>query len=420
MRYSKGLLNYRFDLRLRDMKIVFLCLAFLSFAIISSYEAFFSFDVPFPAIIIFLLFMIGYCACCSNVKIKFTWIPVLLLLRLLIFCINAVFVNASSDALIDQITITVCSVFVFLCAYNFISSSRKELNVVLTVFSLVTSIQIIVCVIFNTFDKTGIVAGIGLSNYAACFLLLCISYLLFVKTNKFEKLVIILDIAALFATQSFGAYLALFAVFVIFILRTFKRGSRRVRRYMFATGIVAIVGVIIFFKTSLGEGAWNKINEKLIYFLQGNWKNFGSSRGELFSFSWENIKRNLLFGTVENINPAISERNPLSRWQGFRTHNIMLESLLLYGVIGSLINVAILVYICNCCSKKIRYDSRKYSFIPCFLAIFIHGMIEPGIFTLHFEIFLWLLIGAFLTDGNKAKTSSRVTADTNITFKAAV
>lgn len=403
----KGLLDYRFKFRLRNMKNVFLCLAFLSFAFISSYQSFFSFDVPFPAILIFLFFMACYCLCCTNVKIKFTWIPLILLLRLIIFCINAVFVRVSMSTVLEQITITLCSVLIFLCGYNFLSQNKKELNAVLTAFSLVTSIQILVSVIYARFDKAGIVAGIGQSNYAACFLLLCIAYLLFVKTNRFEKIVIILDIVALLATQSFGAYLALFIVLVVFFIKNINWHSRKVRRSVFLILCVCAIGAVIFFNTSFGVGAWNKITEKIFYLLQGNWKNFGSSRGELFAFSWNNIKRNLLFGTIENYSPFVSEANPLSRWQGFRTHNILLESLLLYGIVGTVLNAVIALYICFYGKIRIKRDKTKYAFVPCFLAVIIHGMVEPSIFSLHFEIFIWLLIGAFLSGGRAVKTARR-------------
>lgn len=410
MKFDIGTTVYRNNAKQRNLKNLknwFLYLAFLSLAIVSSYGAFLSFDVPFPAILIFLVFMACYSLCCINVKIKLTYIPALLLVRLLLFCINCVYVGASTETLIEQITITVCSIFVFLCGYNFLSGDKKALKTVLISFSFVTSIQIILSVIANHMqDKAGIVAGIGLSNYAACFLLLCVSYLLFVKTNILEKLVIVLDIIALLVTQSFGAYLALFVVVIVFLIKKINWYSRKVRRNVLALLILAVIAVIVFFHTSLGAGAWNKIKEKILYLLQGNWKNFGSSRGELFEFSWENIKRHLIFGTIENYNPAIAETSALSRWQGFRTHNLLLESLLLYGIVGTLINVAILFYIWSRGKKGLKAKSEQYAFIPCFVAILIHGMLEPAIFTLHFEIFLWLIIGIFMGGGRKPRKSA--------------
>lgn len=402
MKFNNESTLYSTTANKRNMKNLFLYLAYLSLAVISSYSSFFTFDVPFPAIIIFVGLIFCYSIGCMNKVIKFTYIPFFLLVRLLLFCINAVIIGVSTAAILEQIAITFCSIIVFLCGSNFLSEDKKEIKNILTVFSLITSIQILACIVVNpTRSKLEIIAGIGASNYAACFLLMCVSYLLFIKTDKFEKFVIVIDIAAILATQSFGAYFAFFIVMLIFLRKQVNWRNRKVRRNALIIIALMVIAVIVFFNTSIGRGAWEKIIEKLGLLFQGNWKRFGSSRLELFSFSWKNIKRHFLFGTIENFDASVLESNDLWRFQYERTHNTILESLLLYGLVGTILNGGILYYICKKGKKALQDDRRKFAFIVCFIAVNIHGMIEPAIFTLHFELFLWLMIGAFLSNNRR-------------------
>lgn len=407
MKFDIGTTAYRNNAKQRNLKNGFLYLAFLSLAIVSSYGAFLSVDVPFPAILIFLFFMFCYCMCSRDKLIKFTYIPVLLLIRLFIFCVNALILDISKATLFGEITITACSILLFLCGYNFLSEKKKEIKNVLTLFSLITSIQIIICVITKSMgNKAEIVAGIGASNYAAGFILLCVSYLIFIRPGRLEKLVVVLDIIAILATQSFGAYSALTIVLLLFLMKRVNWCSKKVRqKALLLIGLIVVV-IIVFFNTSLGKGAWKKIIDKLFFLLRGDWSNFGSSRLELFGFSWNNIKRHLLFGTIDNYDISILEGSPRWRFQYARTHNVILESLLQYGLIGSFINIAIL---CNIgkLGRKGRNKKRnihKLAFISCFTAIIIHSMLEPTIFTLHFEVFMWFLIGAYLSCNRQTKS----------------
>lgn len=82
-------------------------------------------------------------------------------------------------------------------------------------------------------------------------------------------------------------------------------------------------------------------------------------------------------------------------WQGFRTHNFALESLLLYGIVGSILNLFILYFLIRSfrCKKNLPY-------LMAFLGALVHGLFEPNFFTLHFELFLWLMIGISLRNAD--------------------
>ena len=157
--------------------------------------------------------------------------------------------------------------------------------------------------------------------------------------------------------------------------------------------IIALVGFFSYFVTTdIGSEVYEKLRQKIIFFLEGDWKNFGSSRLELYEFSWDNIKNNFLFGSIVNYNSSISSTY---RFQFFRTHNVVLESLLLYGLIGTILNLAI----CIILIKKVlnRKKSRKiFPYIMTIIAVLIHGMVEPNFFTMHFEPFVWMIFGGLM------------------------
>ena len=126
--------------------------------------------------------------------------------------------------------------------------------------------------------------------------MLSITFLLFLKTKWYEKLLIVLDVVSLVLTQSFGAYIAIGIVFVVFIIRNLN--WRLLKSWLILLFlIIALVGFFSYFVTTdIGSEVYEKLRQKIIFFLEGDWKNFGSSRLELYEFSWDNIKNNFLFG----------------------------------------------------------------------------------------------------------------------------
>lgn len=378
-------------------KNIFLYIGFISLAIISSYKAPLAFDLPFPGILVFILCILLHCCVNHFSAIKIGAISCLLGLRYVLFFINAIICEVSWEIIIEQCVTTFISIVVFECFRN-ISKDSTIIKNVLLIFSLITSVQLIVGYAGDFFaDKNDIAAGIGKSNYAATFLLLSITFLLFLKTKWYEKLLIVLDVVSLVLTQSFGAYVAVIVVFVIYLIK--KLNWRLLKSWLILLFlIIALVGFFSYFVTTdIGSEVYEKLRQKIIFFLEGDWKNFGSSRLELYEFSWDNIKDNFLFGSIVNYNSSISSTY---RFQYFRTHNVVLESLLLYGLIGTILNLAI----CIILIKKVlnRKKCRKiFPYIMTIIAVLIHGMVEPNFFTMHFEPFIWMIIGGLMSEVEK-------------------
>ena len=383
-------------------------LAYLSLAIFTEYPAVLSIkfiyriDVVFTALILafFTVFLILNKNAIKNIRIHY--LVFLLLIRLVVFVINASVIKVESGHIASELIKTLYPIVLFTFSYNFLSDTKQEIKNLFVLFTLLLSVQLFLLFILNGFslNKEKIVMGIGYSNYGATFLLLGVSYLAFTSTNIFEKIVIGLGVLSILLTQSFGAYLALFVVIVIALVLKINWKSKKSRMLFLISllGVLLILG--LFFLTTLGSSVFDKIIEKLKYLFQGDFNSFGSSRIKLYTDTWQNIKQNIWFGNIENV---IS--NSAGVYKQTRAHNILLESLLNYGIVGTLINIAIVVLIVLSIRKSLKNTKGNNPCLIALIAVLVHGLVEPNFFTIHFEFFVWLIIGALLNGKNTEKYS---------------
>ncbi len=368
-----------------------IALAYLSLAVVSSFPAFLTFDVSFPAVLFFVLFLCaGALVGLDRRNLRVHIVLLALFLRLLLFCLNACFLKVKFETVFEEIAVTFLAALVFLTAYN----KEIKIKAVLTPFILLTDLQVFYAFAASGFSpgKTLIVAGIGKSNYIASFLLLFICIFLFSKKNFFDILLIGLSVVAFLLTQSFAGYLALGLVLILWLLVSVKWRSRRSVLIFLAVLLIVSLLVAFFLTTKFGQPTFEKIQQKLAYLAEGNITAFSSYRDAVARFSLGNIRRNPILGPILNIDPSRPEKY---RWQGFRTHNFALESLLLYGIVGSILNLFILYFLIRSfrCKKNLPY-------LMTFLGALVHGLFEPNFFTLHFELFLWLMIGISLRNAD--------------------
>ena len=370
---------------------ILMALAYLSLAIISSYHSMFTVQVPFPGISVFLfLFGLSSLARLNLREIRVHSILFVLFFRLLLFCLNGLFLKVGPEKILEESAVTVISALIFLVAYN----ADIRIKNVLTPFIFLTDLQIFYTFASGGFsmDKSLIVAGIGDSNYIASFLLLYICFLLFMKKKPFDILLIGISIIAMLLTQSFACYLALGVVLFIWVIKTVNWKSKNSVLFFLVLLLLLVLLFALFLNTKFGQPIYEKVKEKLNFLSEGNFTAFSSSRNILTEFSIKNILRHPFFGTIINTDPEL----PVDyRWQGFRTHNFALESLLLYGIVGSILNLFILYFLIRSfrCKKNLPY-------LMAFLGALVHGLFEPNFFTLHFELFLWLMIGISLRNAD--------------------
>ncbi len=374
-------------------------LAYLSLAVFSYYPSYLALRVytnlDYFFIALFVAFLVLFFILNKNYikNIKIHFIIIILAVRMIIFVINACVKGLEGGYVRNEIVMFLLISIIFTFFYNYSSDERTEIKNLFVVFSLYSCLQLLVLFLANGFsiDKAFIVMGIGYSNYGATFLLMSIAYLTFVKTNVFEKIVIGLDVVFLVLTQSFGAYIALFVLIVIALI--IKVNWRNKKSWLYFMALLAVTAILlaVFFCTSLGSSVWAMITKKLGYLFAGDFNSFGSSRVKLYKDSLQNIRKDLFFGEIENI---VSDS--FGVYKPTRTHNFFLESLLNYGIIGTILNAIVVVLIVFDAKKVYRSREENKASLITIISVLLHGAIEPNFFTLHFELFTWIIIGSML------------------------
>lgn len=391
-------MNNYVSLKYKNNKIGYLLfiLSFLSFGFISAFPAILTFDVPFPAIYIFvLLHFVSTLILWRFRNLRIPYFPIVMLcLRLFLFIIQAINLSISAGIIAYEIEVTVVSIYLFVCAYNFTSDDQREIRIMLISFALLATVQVCASAIANGGDKDMIMAGIGMSNYVATFILMSFSYILFSIKSKWDYVWVLIFLFGIMLTQSFGAYISTAVLVIIKIKKSFNWHQVKSWIILLLMILAVIISYLVLRSTSIGAPIVSKIETKLAQLFGRNYMGFGSSRLSLYGFTLDNISRHWFLGPIVNVNPYL----PIEyEWQEFSAHNFLLESLVKYGVLGSIINAIVLVYILKRAAKALKYCPGKIGIIYIFIGAMIHGFIEPNFFTLHFEMFYWCLCGALLS-----------------------
>ncbi len=392
------MLNGNLNKKSNILCFVYFILGFLSLTVLPYF-------FPVNYYLVSLVFLaISFIGLVMNSKFELDIVAVLLFIRAGIFIVNCLIMGINIDVIIGQERCTLASLLVYVWAKNFIG--KKDNGVVGSIVcgtALITSVQIFATFIYNGGDKDFLGAAIGMSNYAATFLLFCVTYLMFTKTDVMQKIIACISVVALIVTQSFGAYIALIVIFIIFAITKFNWKSKWTYIGIVGTVLTVAILFIVSLKTGVGSSITTKVTDKITYLFQGNLEDFGSSRISLYKFSLNNIKKNWLFGAVLNVDYYLPS---IYRWQYFRTHNFLLESLLLYGVVGTLINGAIIFFSFRMVGKNFWKDKEKRVYFLILLGGLIHGLIEPNLFTFNYSLYFAFALALFSRGDKKQKLFS--------------
>ena len=306
---------------------------------------------------------------------------VIFILRLILFVGNAIALHMSLRTLFYEIALTLIYIYLFSFMYSYASDDGTEIRRLLIGLTTITTLQLAVGILIHGSNKGEIAAGIGMSNYAATFLLLASGYFLFSPKTKYSVLWIGISVCCVLFTLSFGAYVVLA---ILVALRLFTALDWKLpRSWLILLGLVVagVLTIIVLAQTDFGKPMVDKMAEKLRLLFTGNLQAFGSSRLMLYEFTLDNIKRHWALGPIENFNPNL----------------VPLESLVQYGVFGTLVNLALVIYVCRLAKRRIGGQPAKKAIVIAILGTVAHGLIEPNFFTMHFEILLWILLGALLS-----------------------
>lgn len=374
------------------VSFVFFVLAFFSLTFVPYF-------FPYDYYIVFLAFVfVAIIISALKFTLQIGIIPIILSVRIVYSLVNTMCKGIDVSLFIGQERVTFGAILVFLYAYNFIGKVKSEIRIAVALTSIASGIQVIYTAMTSGGDKNLIGSAIGMSNYVAAILLICTVYYCFIKKTPFEIALLVLDTVAFLITQSFGGYVA-FLVLLIYLAIT-KVNWKSKLTYIIVSAFVICLPLIVLFslKTGIGASFIHKILDKLAYLFSGNLNAFGSSRLELYGFSVKNIMKEPIFGIFINVDYNL----PVDyRFQNFRTHNFVLESLLLYGIIGTILNGFLLYYIFKKGGKNpLKNPVKKICFFAIVLGVF-HGLIEPTLFTFNYETFFWTAVGLFVRDEDK-------------------
>ena len=333
-------------------------------------------------------------------KLNFSIIPALLLCRTIVLMINVFFVLKTTPLyILTRECNTFCAVLVFMFGYNFISKEKTELKVLATLLSLILSVQLITTFILGDGEKAKIFTSLGLHNYASTFLTVLVAYLLFSKTDILAKLVCALSVVAIVLSQSFGGIVVIGLILLFYLVKTLNWKSKRTYLYL-GIGVLVLAGFVALLATLPAfESIWDMLVSKFTFLFSGNVDGVGTGRVTLFKFSWENIRRNFFWGILDNYNPdpaVLHWEHPYWYFNRLHhtTHNHFLESMLLYGLIGTIFNVTALALVFVVGFKRCKQDKSRWAIFYALIFAVIYGVFEPNFLTADFTLIFWVFAGA--------------------------
>ncbi len=395
----------QFGFRKHRIGYTIFILSYLCFTVFSSYPSVLAVELPIPTTLVFVVLQAAaLCYFAYRAELSIPIVPaVIFILRLILFAGNAIALHMSLGTLFYEIVLTLIYIYVFSFMYSYASEDGTEIRRLLIGLVTVTTLQLAIGILIHGSDKGEIAAGIGMSNYAATFLLLAFGYFLFSPKTKYRVLWIGVSVCGVLLTLSFGAYVVLAFLAALRLVTALDWKLPRSWLILLGLAVAGVLAIAVLAQTDFGRPVVDKMAEKLRLLFTGNLQAFGSSRLMLYEFTLDNIKRHWAFGPIENFNPNLAPSDAFFRFQYDRSHNLLLESLVLYGVFGTLVNLALAIYVCRLAKRRIVGQPAKKAIVFAVLGTVAHGLIEPNFFTMHFEILLWILLGALLSP-NKRQT----------------
>jgi O-antigen ligase len=113
-----------------------------------------------------------------------------------------------------------------------------------------------------------------------------------------------------------------------------------------------------------------------------------SGRIDLYQFSINKFLRHPIFGN--GLGFPVSTTNVI---ESFRPHNIFLEALVQGGIINFIIILLAIYFPLKTCYALAKRDTVSSAILVSCLAVLIHGMLEPNLFSFSMDIYFWTFMG---------------------------
>lgn len=302
------------------------------------------------------------------------------LIRIPLYFIPLFFISGSFNWGTAYVVFQVC--FAFYLGFSY-KGSLKRIIPVLTVASLLLSLGIFLIAITKFPEEQSLIGlkywmklPFGQTNYLALYLIVFMVLTNVFFRGKRRKLLIaynVIIVLAIILTNSRSALIVLafyYLIEAILFLRRFK-----IQRWHLITlaGLVVAVGLVavIFWDT--------------VYSF-------------ISRFTFASLAENRL-KVYKDVYALIVEHPWLGRsafsykaFDAVRAHNFILESLVQTGIIGTLIYLALIIIVLLRL-LKIRQAQARHTLLAFYALTFLHGLVEPNLFSPWSDTLVWFLFG---------------------------
>ncbi|MBV1820476.1 O-antigen ligase family protein, partial [Bacteroidales bacterium MSK.15.36] len=304
--------------------------------------------------------------------------------------------------------VTLVSILTYLLVINLkISNRYKFLNILFRFIGVSLTIQLIYNSV-NLLIKYGVIykhlikLPIGNSNFIAAFLLPCCTFNI-VKLNKSWKDIffICFFLFGIFLTFSKGAIISLLIVLLIkVILNAFENKKIIIKSFKWYLKNISIIIVIVIFlinvmNTRIGMEIYINTIDKIINISNLSLNDYTSGRIAVYKMNLNRFFKHIFLGDGTGFKENFS--NEIEIKDG-RAHNWIIELLVQSGVIGFLLFIIPIFTILRRTYKTKNYATYQIQTFFAILSILIHGLVEPNLFSLNFDVLFWTILGISETE----------------------
>lgn len=316
-------------------------------------------------------------------KLKINREALLLLFRCGLFFVPIIYMSGDFNVGVSYAIIQ--CFLAFLIGSNY-TGEKKHVIRILLISSIILAGEVFYTLIYNNLTvfsnniKWYMVLPIGKSNYIACYLLpLYVIVSRYYEDNK--KFLIIYTGIMFFAILGTASKLALvmvlaYLLYQFYIKRLKGKNLTKVNLARF-TVEVFFVAICVFIIIVFNGNGISTIVSRFTSI------NIFESRLKVYSASMDYIFANPLLGR---------SAFTFFVFDTYKAHNLILESLIETGMIGTLLFGTVLINVYNNIARM-KNKKDKYVIAGFFIMYLLQGLIEPNLFVSNSDTFFWIIIG---------------------------
>lgn len=272
--------------------------------------------------------------------------------------------------------------FAFYLGYSYKGSLRRIIPILTTV-SLILSFEIFLIVAVKLPEvqslsglKCWMKLPFGQTNYLALYLIVFMVLTNVFFRSKRKKLVIaynIVIVAAVVFTNSRSALIVLGVYYLIELILFIKHHKLKLWHILSFAGVIVIGGVVVAVR-------WDVFYPFISRF---SFEALAGNRIKVYKDVLVLIAQNPWLGRSAFAYKA---------FDAVRAHNFILEAIVQTGIIGTILYIGLMVVVLLQL-LKIRYARARYALLAFYALTFLHGLVEPNLFSPWSDTLVWFLFG---------------------------